>query len=104
MAATLKLEIVTPAGQVYARDVDMVTLPGKEGEMGILPLHAPLITLMGEGEIVARHGPNEDRFLVTGGCAEITQDHVSVLTVLPPPSRPSMRRRPKRPNGGPRPD
>lgn len=82
MAATLKLEIVTPAGQVYARDVDMVTLPGKEGEMGILPLHAPLITLMGEGEIVARYGTGEDRFLVTGGCAEITQDHVSVLTVF----------------------
>lgn len=82
MAATLKLEIVTPAGQVYARDVDMVTLPGQEGEMGILPMHAPLITLMGDGEIVARHATGEDRFLVTGGCAEVTQNHISVLTVF----------------------
>ena len=56
MAATLKLDIVTPRGQVYSNEVDMVTLPGREGEMGILPQHAPLITLIGDGEIVARRG------------------------------------------------
>ncbi|MCB1128173.1 MAG: ATP synthase F1 subunit epsilon, partial [Verrucomicrobiae bacterium] len=48
MAATLKLEIVTPEGQVYARDVDMVCLPGADGELGIFPHHAPLMTLLGE--------------------------------------------------------
>ncbi len=78
----LKLEIVTPTGQVYSKDVDMVTLPGSEGEMGILPMHAPLITLIGDGEIVARHGAEEDRFLITGGCADISQERVSVLTVF----------------------
>jgi F-type H+-transporting ATPase subunit epsilon len=82
MAATLKLEIVTPRGPVYAKDVDMVTLPGREGEMGILPLHAPLITLIGSGEIVAKRGPEEDRLLITGGCADITQDRVAILTVF----------------------
>jgi F-type H+-transporting ATPase subunit epsilon len=82
MAASLKLEVVTPLGQVYARDVDMVTLPGREGEMGILPLHVPLITLLGEGEIVARRGSEEDRLLVTGGCVEITSDRVAILTVF----------------------
>ncbi|MFT6619618.1 MAG: F-type H+-transporting ATPase subunit epsilon, partial [Limisphaerales bacterium] len=40
--ATLKLEIVTPEARVYSEDVDMVTLPGKEGEMGIYPMHIPL--------------------------------------------------------------
>ncbi len=78
----MKLEITTPTGQVYNKDVDMVTLPGREGEMGILPSHVPLVALLGEGEIIARHGREEDRFLVTGGCAEITGDNVSILTVF----------------------
>ena len=82
MAASLKLEVVTPTGRVYSQDVDMVTLPGREGEMGILPMHVPLITLLGDGEIIAKRGPQEDRLLVTGGCAEITQDHVNILTVF----------------------
>ncbi len=78
----MKLEITTPTGQVYSQEIDMVTLPGREGEMGILPNHVPLVTLLGEGEIVARRGRDEDRFLVTGGCAEITGGQVSVLTVF----------------------
>ena len=41
MTAGLKLEITTPTGQVYSKEVDMVTLPGQEGEMGILPMHVP---------------------------------------------------------------
>lgn len=82
MANTLKLEIVTPSGSVYSKDVDMVTLPGREGEMGILPMHAPLITLLGEGEIIARRGSEEDRLLVTTGCADIRQDRVGIITVF----------------------
>ena len=82
MAATLKLDIVTPRGQVYSNEVDMVTLPGREGEMGILPQHAPLITLIGQGEVIARRGAQEDRILITTGCAEITADRVAILTVF----------------------
>lgn len=82
MPAVLKLEITTPTGQVYAKDVDMVTLPGQEGELGILPLHVPLITLLGDGEIIAWRGQTEDRLLVTGGCAEITPERVAILTVF----------------------
>ncbi|MGD0262874.1 MAG: F0F1 ATP synthase subunit epsilon, partial [Verrucomicrobiota bacterium] len=59
MIPALKLEITTPTGQVYSTDVDMVTLPGQEGEMGILPMHVPLITLLGDGEIIARRGGEE---------------------------------------------
>jgi F-type H+-transporting ATPase subunit epsilon len=82
MTAGLKLEITTPTGQVYSNEVDMVTLPGQEGEMGILPMHVPLITLLGDGEIIARRGNEEDRVLVTGGCAEITAERVAILTVF----------------------
>src|SRR5512135_2767686 len=82
MAGTLKLEVTTPTGQVYSKEVDMVTLPGSEGEMGILPMHVPLIALLGDGEIVARLGHEEDRVLVTGGCVEITPERVAVLTVF----------------------
>lgn len=82
MLPTLKLDIVTPRGQVYSQDVEMVTLPGREGEMGILPQHARLITLLGEGEVVARRGLEEDRILVTRGCAEITPERVAILTVF----------------------
>jgi F-type H+-transporting ATPase subunit epsilon len=82
MSAGLKLEITTPTGRVYSKDVDMVTLPGQEGEMGILPQHAPLIALLGDGEVIARHGSQEERVLVTGGCAEITADRVAIITVF----------------------
>jgi F-type H+-transporting ATPase subunit epsilon len=82
MPLGLKLEVTTPTGQVYSKDVDMVTLPGQEGEMGILPMHVPLIALLGDGEIIAKRGQEEDHLLVTGGCAEITQERVAVLTVF----------------------
>jgi F-type H+-transporting ATPase subunit epsilon len=82
MSAGFKLEITTPTGRVYSKDVDMVTLPGQEGEMGILPMHVPLIALLGEGEVIARRGNEEDRLLVTGGCAEITPERVAILTVF----------------------
>jgi F-type H+-transporting ATPase subunit epsilon len=82
MIGGLKLEITTPTGQVYSKEVDMVTLPGQEGEMGILPMHVPLIALLGEGEIIARRGNEEDRVLVTRGCAEITPNRVAILTVF----------------------
>ena len=79
MAATLKLEIVTPDAKVFSEDVDMVTLPGVEGEMGIYPHHVPLLTQIVPGEIVARKG-GQDYFLAIGeGFVEITGDHVAIL-------------------------
>ena len=79
MAATLKLEIVTPDAKVYSDDVEMVTLPGVEGEMGIYPQHVPLMTQIVPGEIIARKG-GQDFFLAIGeGFVEVTGDHVSIL-------------------------
>jgi len=78
--ATLKLEIVTPEAKIYSQDVDMVTLPGVEGEMGIYPMHIALMTQVAAGEIIARHG-GLDHFLAIGdGFAEITGDRVAILT------------------------
>ena len=78
--ATLKLEIVTPEAKVYSEDVDMVTLPGVEGEMGIFPMHVPLMTQLAAGEVTARKG-GQDFFLAVGdGFVEITGERVSVLT------------------------
>src|SRR3954468_12915003 len=80
MAATFKLEIVTPEAKTYSEDVDMVTLPGVEGEMGIFPMHVPLMTQIVPGEITVRKG-GQDFFLAVGeGFVEITGDHVSILT------------------------
>jgi len=79
MAATLKLEIVTPDAKVFSEDVEMVTLPGVEGEMGIYPHHVPLMTQIVAGEIIARKG-GQDYFLAIGeGFVEVTGDHVAIL-------------------------
>ncbi len=80
MAATLKLEIVTPEAKTYSEDVEMVTLPGSEGEMGILPQHVPLMTQIVPGEIVVRKD-GRDYFLAVGeGFAEITGERVAIMT------------------------
>lgn len=79
MANTLKLEIVTPDAKVFSEDVDMVTLPGVEGEMGIYPQHVPLMTQIVAGEVTARKD-GKDYFLAIGeGFVEITGDHVTIL-------------------------
>ena len=80
MANTLKLEIVTPEGVTYSEDVEMVTLPGSEGEMGIYPNHVPLMTQVAAGEVTARRD-GRDEFLAVGeGFVEITGDRVAILT------------------------
>ncbi len=78
--ATIKLEIVTPEAKTFSDDVDMVTLTGTEGEMGILPQHMPLMTQLVAGEIVAKKG-TENIFLAVGeGFVQVTGDRVAVLT------------------------
>ena len=78
--ATLKLEIVTPDAVTFSDDVEMVTLPGVEGEMGVYPMHVPLMTQIVPGEIIVRRS-GQDVFLAVGeGFVEITGESVSVLT------------------------
>ena len=80
MSATLKLEIVTPDAKIFSDDVDMVTLPGVEGEMGIYPNHVPLMTQLSAGEIVVCKGTEDFFFAVGDGFVEITGESVSILT------------------------
>jgi F-type H+-transporting ATPase subunit epsilon len=80
MANTLKLEIVTPDARTYSEDVEMVTLPGAEGEMGIYPQHVPLMAQIVAGEVIARKD-GRDHFLAVGeGFVQIMPDRVAIMT------------------------
>ena len=80
MAATLKLEIVTPETTAYSEDVEMVTLPGAEGELGVYPNHVPLLTTLNPGELRVLKGGKETFLAIGEGFVEITGNTVSVLT------------------------
>jgi F-type H+-transporting ATPase subunit epsilon len=80
MAATIKLEIVTPEAKIFSDDVDMVTLTGTEGEMGILPQHMPLMTQLVAGEIIAQKGKDTIFLAVGDGFVQVTGDRVAILT------------------------
>ena len=77
---TLKLEIITPEEIAYSEEVQMVTLPGVEGQMGIFPQHVPLMTQMVPGEIIVRKNNQDHSFAVGEGLIEIMGDHVAILT------------------------
>jgi F-type H+-transporting ATPase subunit epsilon len=80
MAYTLQLEIVTPEAKIFSDYVEMVTLAGAEGEMGILPGHEPVMTQLVAGEVTVRK-EGQNIFLAVGdGFVQVTGDHVSVLT------------------------
>ncbi len=78
----LKLEIVTPESRVFSDDVDSVVLPGTEGEMGVLPGHAPLVTMLKPGELRFIRGGKAEEFVVGEGLVEVTGTTVRVLTDL----------------------
>ena len=118
--ATLHLEIVTQERRLFSGDVDMVVAPGSEGELGILPHHAPLLTTLKEGELRVKQGGGEEYFTIGGGFMEVQPDHVIVLADVAeqadeidhgprrrsaPPrradvERPARRRRPPASDGG----
>ena len=73
------LEIVTPERLAYSGEVDAVVLPGSEGELGVLPHHAPLITTLGIGELRYRKGGEEESYAIVGGFLQVLPDKVVVL-------------------------
>jgi len=77
--SSLKLDIVTAERVVYSQDVDIVVAPGVEGQLGILPHHAPLMTILQAGELVARRGNEEDSLAISGGFLEVRPDRVIIL-------------------------
>jgi F-type H+-transporting ATPase subunit epsilon len=86
LANTLKLEIVTPNATVYSEDVEMVTLPGVEGQMGIYPQHVRLMTQLVPGEMIVQKD-GHDNFLAVGeGLVEITNERVAIVTDMAVPA------------------
>ena len=73
------LEIVTPERLAYEGDVDSVVCPGIEGELGVLPHHAPLLTTLGVGELRIRTGGQEEYFAIAGGFLQVRPDKVVVM-------------------------
>ena len=79
MADLLKIEIATPEKLVASQSADSAQIPGKDGEMGILPGHAALLSELGEGELSYTLSGKTERIKVTGGYVEIRDNHVRVL-------------------------
>ncbi len=77
--ATIRLEIVTPEKMVFSEDVDAILAWGVEGQLGILPHHAPLMTMLQPGDLVIRKGSQEELLTISGGFLEVRPDKVVIL-------------------------
>jgi F-type H+-transporting ATPase subunit epsilon len=86
MANTIKLEIATPDAVVYSSDVNMVTLPAVEGQIGILPHHIRLITQLVPGEMVVRKDGRESYLAVGEGLIDVSSGNVNIVTDMAIPS------------------
>src|SRR5437867_7915561 len=75
----LHLDIVTPERLAYSDDVDEVIAPGSQGELGILPHHAPLLTTLGLGELRIKKGGTEESFAIVGGFLQVRPDRAVVM-------------------------
>lgn len=76
---TIELDIVTAEQLVYSDDVDIVVAPGIDGELAVLPHHAPLMTMLQPGELRVRKGGEEIFMAITGGFLEVRPDRVTIL-------------------------
>ena len=76
---TMRLDIITAERQVYADEVEVLVAPGIDGELGILPHHAPLMTALQPGEIMIRKEGREDYLMVSGGFLEVMGNQVTIL-------------------------
>jgi len=79
MARTLLCEVVTPERIVYTNEVEMVVAPTIDGEIGILPLHAPLVGALKAGEVRVKFGDTTEWFAISGGYVQVHEDKVIVL-------------------------
>jgi F-type H+-transporting ATPase subunit epsilon len=79
MADKIAFEVVTPGRRVLAEDVDEVVLPSREGYMGVLSGHAPLLAMLDAGEVSFRVGSQQQYLSVSGGFAEVLRDAVSIM-------------------------
>ena len=78
----IRLEIVSPERMVYNDDVDMVIVPGRNGQLGILPHHTRLISALGIGELRIKKGGTETLMFISGGFVEVRPDKVIIMADL----------------------
>jgi F-type H+-transporting ATPase subunit epsilon len=78
----IQLEIVTPERLAYSDEVDSVNVPGSEGELGILPHHAPLDAMLAVGELRIRKAGAEESFAIAGGFVQVRPDKVVVMAEM----------------------
>ncbi|HTI14475.1 MAG TPA: F0F1 ATP synthase subunit epsilon [Dictyobacter sp.] len=76
---TLHVEVVTAERALYSGEAEIVDAPGSEGQLGILPRHAPLLALLGAGPLIVKLGGGEETIFVSGGFLEVSNDQVTVL-------------------------
>jgi F-type H+-transporting ATPase subunit epsilon len=79
MANKIHVDIVSAEGEIFAGDAEMVFVPAKEGELGITPRHAPLLSLIKAGEVRIKNGEDEQSIFVGGGALEIQPHKVTIL-------------------------
>jgi len=77
--ATFRLEVVTAEGMVFSDDVNMIVAWGTEGQLGILPHHAPLMTMLRPGDLLIRKDNEEEYLAISGGFLEVRPDKVVIL-------------------------
>jgi len=78
----LQLEIVTPEREAFSDTVDAVYCPGVEGEFGVLPHHAPMLSMLGIGELRIQKGADEEFYAIAGGFVQVLPDKVVVMAEL----------------------
>jgi F-type H+-transporting ATPase subunit epsilon len=86
MTETLKLEIVTPDATVFSDDVQMVTMPAVDGQIGVFPHHVPLLTQVVPGEMIVRKDGRESFLAIGEGLVLVTGDRVAIVTDMAVPA------------------
>ena len=80
MAEHLTVSVVSPERVVFEGEADLVVAPAWDGEVGIHRQHAPMLALLGEGDVRVRLGNREERFFVAGGFLQVAADVVTILS------------------------
>ena len=75
----MRVTVISPEASMFEGDADAVTAPAYDGRVGILPRHAPFMTLLGQGDLVVRQGADERRFTVRGGFLQVVGNVVRVV-------------------------
>ena len=76
----MKVSVISPEKTVYDGEADSVIVPAWDGQLGIMKGHAPMLVLLGEGEMRVKEGASEERFLISGGFLQVVNDVVTVLS------------------------